>query len=174
MLRVTTAAFAVLLCSACGGGAAKAKPDGAAAAAKPDGKADPAPDDATAAEPASSEPPPAAAAADPLGARFQDPSWFRKEMFGDEATFVDFARSEANEAGLFKSHVIFELAAGTTTDKCVEMVTGKLEGAVELTVEDQPNDRKQLKGTTDRYDVTAMCGDAEGKMKAYIAYEWTR
>ncbi|MGH1340989.1 MAG: hypothetical protein ACRBN8_05530 [Nannocystales bacterium] len=168
MLRVTTAAFAVLLCTACDGGGAKAKPEGAAAA-----KPDPAPAAAKAEEPASSEPPPAADG-DPLGARFQDPPWFRKEMFGDQAKFVDFARSEANEAGLFKSHVIFELPEGTTTDKCVEMVTGKLEGAVELTVEDQPNDRKQLKGTTERYDVTAMCGDAEGKMKAYIAYEWTR
>lgn len=173
MLRVTTAAFAVLLCTACDGGAAKAKPEGGAAA-KPEAKADPAPTPATAEEPASSEPPPAAEDADPLGARFQDPSWFRKEMFGDKAKFVDFARSEANEAGLFKSHVIFELAEGTTTDTCVEMVTEKLEGAVKLTVEEQPNDRKQLNGTTDRYDVTAMCGDAEGKMKAYIAYEWTR
>lgn len=173
MLRVTTAAFAVLLCTACDGGAAKAKPD-AAAAAKPEAKPESAAADAKAAEPASSEPPPAAAAADPLGSRFQDPSWFRKEMFGSEATFVDFARSEANEAGLFKSHVIFELAEGTTTDKCAEMVTGKLEGAVELTAKDLPDDRKQLEGTTDRYDVTAVCGAAEGKMKAYIAYEWTR
>jgi len=172
MLRVTTAAFAVLLCTACDGGA-KAKPD-TAVATKAEAKGAPVPAVATAAEPASSEPPPAAAAADPLGARFQDPSWFRKDMFGSEATFVDFARSEANEAGLFKSHVIFALAEGTTTDKCVEMVTGKLEGAVELTAEDLPEDRKQLKGTTDRYDVTAMCGAADGKMKAYIAYEWTR
>lgn len=168
MLRVTTAAFAVLLCTACDGGADKAKPDGAAAA-KPEAKPD-----ATAVEPASSEPPPVAADADPLGARFQDPSWFSKTMFEDEATFVDFARSEANEAGLFKSHVIFELAEGTSTEQCVTMVTGKLKGAVELTVEEQPEDRKQLNGTTDRYDVTAMCGAAEGKMKAYIAYEWTR
>lgn len=171
MLRVTTAAFAVLLCTACDGGSTKAKPAGAAVA-KPDAKPDATPD-ATPEEPASSQPP-EAASADPLGARFQDPSWFRKEMFGDEATFVDFARSEANEAGLFKSHVIFELAEGTSTNECVTMVTGKLEGAVELTVEDQPEGRKQLKGTTERYDVTAMCGAAEGKMKAYIAYEWTR
>lgn len=172
MLRVTTAAFAVLLCTACDGGTAKAKPEGSATASKAEAKAEAKPE-AAAEEPASSQPPPVADA-DPLGARFKDPSWFRKEMFGDEATYVDFARSEANEAGLFKSHVIFELAKGTTTDKCVEMVTGKLKGTVELTVEDQPNDRKQLKGTTDRYDVTAMCGEAEGKMKVYIAYEWTR
>lgn len=170
MLRVTTAAFAVLLCTACDGGPAKARPDGAAAA-KPEAKPEAG---ATAAGPASSEPPPAAADADPLGARFKDPSWFSKTMFGDEATFVDFARSEANEAGLFKSHVIFELAEGTSTEKCATMVTGKLKDALELTVEDLADDRKQLKGTTDRYDVTAMCGAAEGKMKAYIAYEWTR
>lgn len=171
MLRVTTAAFALLLCTACDGGATKAKPGGAVAA-KPGAKPEAKPE-AKAEEPASSEPPPAAADADPLGARFQDPSWFGKKMFGDEATFVDFARSEANEAGLFKSHVIFELPEGTSTDKCAALITGKLEG-VELTAEDLPEGRKQLKGTTDRYDVTAMCGAAEGKMKAYIAYEWTR
>jgi hypothetical protein len=173
MLRVTTAAFAILLCTACDGGSAKAKPDGAQAAAKPETPPDAVAAEAAVEEPASSQPP-AVEDADPLGARFRDPSWFSKEMFGDQATFVDFARSEANEAGLFKSHVIFELAEGTTTDKCTTMITGRLEGVVELTAKDLPDDRKQLNGTTDRYDVTAVCGAAEGKMKAYIAFEWTR
>lgn len=177
MLRVTIAALAVLFCTACDGGKAPAKTQGQAEAAKPKAEA-PAADEVEAPEPAASEPaaadPSAVAAADPLGQRFRDPLWFRETLFGDKGTKVDFARSEANEAGLFKSHLIFELADGTSVDDCVTMVTDKLKSDVELKREDKPDDRAQLTGSTERYDVTAMCGEAKGKMRAYVAYEWTR
>lgn len=174
MLRLKTAALAVLLCVACDGG--KAQPD--AAAAKPKAAAEAkAPADANVAEPAASEPAvsePTPAEADPLGQRFRDPPWFRDTMLGDKGKKVDFARSEANEAGLFKSHLIFEMSDGTTVDDCVAAVTEGLKDAVELAREDQPNDRTQLTGSTERYDVTAVCGEGKGKMRAYVAYEWTR
>ncbi|MCR9159358.1 MAG: hypothetical protein ACE37F_08425 [Nannocystaceae bacterium] len=176
MLRLKTAALAVLLCAACDGG--KAQPDAAAAksasaeAQKPAEAKAAEPADAESAEPAASEP--SAAEADPLGQRFRDPAWFRGTMLGDKGTKVDFARSEANEAGLFKSHLIFEMAEGTTVDDCVSAVTDALKDAVELSREDQPNDRAQLTGSTDRYEVTAVCGEGKGKMRAYVAYEWTR
>lgn len=177
MPRVTFAALAVLLCAACDGGAAKSTPAAKeAAAAKPDAKAaEVAP--AETPEPAVSEPAVTeapAAAADPLGQRFRDPPWFNNTMFGDKGNRVDFARSEANEAGLFKSHIIFELADGTTVDDCASMITEKLKSAVELSREDQPSDRIQLTGSAERYDVTAVCGEGKGKMRAYVAYEWTR
>lgn len=172
MLRSTTVALAVLLCTACDGG--KAKPEAAAAGAKPEAKtAEPeesAPNEPAVSEPAVSEP----SAEDPLGQRFRDPAWFNNAMFGDKGKRVDFARSEANEAGLFKSHLVFELSDGTTVDDCVSMITSKLEGTVELSREDQPNDRAQLTGSGGRYDVTAVCGEGKGKMRAYVAYEWTR
>lgn len=175
MLRVTSAALAVLLCTACDGGSSSAKSETAAAAAKPDAKAESKADEPASSEPASSEPPPpTAAAADPLGQRFRDPPWFRENMFGDEGTKVGFARSEANEAGLFKSHLIFELPEGTDLQKCSSMVQEKLAKFTTLTPEEQPNDRMQLKGSTERYEVTAVCGEAKGKMRAYVAYEWTR
>jgi hypothetical protein len=176
MLRLKTAALAVLLCAACDGG--KAQPDAAAAkpqAAEATAKAPAA--DAKAAEPAAVEPAasePTPAEADPLGQRFRDPPWFRGTMLGDKGTKVDFARSEANEAGLFKSHLIFEMSEGTTVDDCVAAVTDALKDAVEVAREDQPNDRAQLTGSTERYDVTAVCGEGKGKMRAYVAYEWTR
>lgn len=177
MLRVTSAALAVLLCSACDGGSSSGKADAAAAAKKaPEAKAeDKSAEAAPADEPVASEPPPPSAAElDPLGQRFRDPPWFRPNMFGDKGTKVDFARSEANDAGLFKSHMIFELSEGLTKDDCSKMVTEKLASAVTLTAEEKPNDRIQLGGSTDRYDVTAMCGEADGKMRAYVSYEWTR
>ncbi len=176
-LRVTTAALAVLLCTACDGKNAEAPPASANAAegkaAAEDEAAETKAAEPTASEPASSEAPPAADA-DPLGARFQDPPWFRRTLFGDQGKDVDFARSEANEAGLFKSHIVFEMADGVTLDDCVSLTTEKLKSAVELTPQDTPDGRVQLTGTADRYGVTAMCGEAEGKMRAYVAYEWTR
>lgn len=173
MLRLKTAALAVLLCAACDGG--KAQPD--AAPTKPQAAEAKASADANAAEPVASEPAvsePTPAEADPLGQRFRDPPWFRGTMLGDKGTKVDFARSEANEAGLFKSHLIFEMNEGTSVEDCVTVISEALEGAVELAREDQPNDRAQLTGSTDRYDVTAVCGEGKGKMRAYVAYEWTR
>ncbi len=174
-LRVIPAALAVLLCTACDGKKTEAQPDTAKAAeakadAKAEGEAKTA--EVKSEEPASSEPPPAAG--DALGARFQDPPWFRKTLFGDKGKDVDFARSEANEAGLFKSHIVFEMAEGVTLDECVTLTTDKLKATVEMTREDKPDGRVQLTGSTDRYDVTAMCGEAKGKMRAYVAYEWTR
>jgi len=172
MPRVTLAALAVLLCTACDGGA-KPKP-AANEAAKPEAKApeaEPATAEPAVSEPAATETPDAA---DPLGQRFRDPPWFNNTMFGDKGNRVDFARSEANEAGLFKSHIIFELADGTTAEDCASTITEKLKDIVELSREDQPDDRIQLKGSSERYDVTAVCGEGKGKMRAYVAYEWTR
>jgi len=174
MSRLTTAALAVLLCSACDDGSAKAKPEDAATPAEADAAEPAEVTDAPASEePASSEPL-SAAEADPLGRRFADPPWFRETMFGSAGKKVDFARSEANEAGLFKSHVIFELEEGTTKDQCVTMVVEKLAPTLELEQEDNGQGRVTLTGSTERYDVTAMCGEAKGKMRAYVGYEWTR
>ena len=188
MHRVTLAALVVLLCPACDGGS-KPKPAAReAAAAKPETKApeskvaepataEPATAEPATAEPAASEPvtAEAVAAADPLGQRFRDPPWFNNNMFGDKGNRVDFARSEANEAGLFKSHIIFELADGTTVEDCATTVTEKLKDAVQLGRKDQPSaDRIQLEGSAERYDVTVVCGEGKGKMRAYVSYEWTR
>jgi len=181
MLRTTAALALLFVTTACDGGSPKAKPD--AAAVKPADAQAKAPADAKAAEPAadasepvsSEPPPPTAAEADPLGQRFRDPAWFTDHMFGDKGKKVSFARSEANEAGLFQSHVIFELEEGISAEDCASTLTEQLKSVVELKrTEGQPDDRLQLEGSAERYDVTIVCGEAKGTMRAYVAYEWTR
>ena len=58
------------------------------------------------------------------------------------------------------------------------MISERLKDIAPLSPEEQsagqPEDRIQLAGSTDRYDVTAVCGEGKGKMRAYVAYEWTR
>ncbi len=171
MTRWILAAATLGLLTACDGGAAK--PDGAAPAEP--AKAAPAPAKPASAEPAvsdapSSEPP----AAKDLGAARIDPPWFKTTMLGEGANMVDTARSEADDAGRFKSHIVFELAEGTSLEACAKQITDAIGSAVEMSQEKQPDGRLKLTGSTDTYAVTSMCGEAKGTMRAYVAYEWTQ
>lgn len=108
-----------------------------------------------------------------LGQRFRDPPWFRKTML-EGATALSTARSEADEQGLFKSHILFEMPEGTTAQQCVEQVIAKVSSTVSnLERSEQPDGRLKVEGSTDRYSVVAMCGEAGGKTRAYVGYEWT-
>jgi pyruvate/2-oxoglutarate dehydrogenase complex dihydrolipoamide acyltransferase (E2) component len=116
----------------------------------------------------------AADAADPLGKRFVDPDWFRKEML-EGAKAMDVSRSERNEQGLFSSQILFELPAGTTSEQCADQLEAKVKGDVpNLTREPDAKapGRLKLSGETQRYRVTMMCGEAKGVMRAYVGYEW--
>lgn len=108
-----------------------------------------------------------------LGQRFRDPPWFRKTML-EGAKAVDTARSETDEAGRFKSHILFELPAGSTVEQCADQVTEKIKGDVpNLERSEQGDGRLRIEGSTDRYKVVVMCGEAKGVTKAYVGYEWT-
>lgn len=124
--------------------------------------------------PADAKAPPAAPP-DPkaLGAHQADPSWFRKTIFGDEGKVLDTKRSEADDQGRFSSLIRFEL-----TEKTVEACADHLEGLVKKDVPNierktQPDGRVQLSGSTDKYKLTFLCGDAKGKTIAYVSYQWT-
>lgn len=120
-------------------------------------------------------PKPAGNAADPLGERFVDPLWFRKEMLGPDAKAMDVSRSGSNEQGLFSSQILFELPAGTTPEQCADKLEAKVKPDVTNLVraaDDKAPGRLKLTGDTDRYRVTMMCGEAKGVMRAYVGYEW--
>jgi hypothetical protein len=113
--------------------------------------------------------------ADPLGKRFLDPSWFRKELFPD-ATAAKVSRSQRNEKGLFSSQILFDLKAGTTADQCAKTLmdaVGKDVANLKQAEDAKTPGRLTLSGTTDRYRVTMMCGDAKGTMRAFVSFEWT-
>ena len=108
-----------------------------------------------------------------LAQRFRDPPWYRKTLFPD-ATVTSTARSEANEQGLFQSHIVFELKQGTTMEQCAEHLEKSVgETVPNLSREQQPDGRLKIAGSTDRYNVTLLCGEAKGTMRAYVAFEWT-
>jgi hypothetical protein len=114
-------------------------------------------------------------AADPLGKRFIDPPWFRKELFPD-ATSAKVHRSQRNEQGLFSSQILFDLPAGTTEAQCAKTVkdaVGKEVADLKETPDAKQAGRLQITGNTDRYKVLIMCGDAKGTMRAYVSFEWT-
>jgi len=114
--------------------------------------------------------------ADPLGKRFIDPTWFRKELFAN-ATSTKVSRSQRNEQGLFSSQILFDLPAGTTAEQCAQTLMDQVGKEVSnLAKSDDPKSpgRLQIRGSTDRYNVTMMCGDAKGTMRAYVSFEWTK
>lgn len=106
-----------------------------------------------------------------LGERFKDPAWFRKDAFPD-AKVIKFGRTEASAEGLFASQILFEFE-GADVDACAEKVRGHVEPHVPGLQPDKGADgRITLKGHTDRYEVTLVCGAVEGKTKAYVGYRW--
>ncbi|MEZ4380567.1 MAG: hypothetical protein R3A79_04435 [Nannocystaceae bacterium] len=105
-------------------------------------------------------------------ASIRDPSWFRTTIFSG-ATIVKEGRSPADENGLFASQITMQLADGTTREACVEHLKETVGADVpDLAIEDQ-GDRTALSGSAEHYTVTLLCGEAKGKMTAYISYRWT-
>ncbi|MCA9704933.1 MAG: hypothetical protein KDK70_03675, partial [Myxococcales bacterium] len=136
----------------------------------PEGEAPPA---EPAAPPEPAAPSDATPAPDALGAHLADPLWFRKTMFGDKGKVLDTKRSTADEQGRFSSLLRFELA-DTTVEQCAEQIQGLVGSEItSLQREAKPNGRVQLKGNTERYEATFVCGSAEGKTIAYVSYSWT-
>jgi hypothetical protein len=124
-----------------------------------------------AAEPAAQ---PAADAADPLGSRFVDPTWFRRDML-DGAKAMQVNRSERTAEGLFSSQILFEMPAGTTAESCADALEKKVGTEVTNLVrspDEKAPGRIKIVGDTSRYRVTLLCGEAKGVMRAYVSFEW--
>jgi hypothetical protein len=108
-----------------------------------------------------------------LGAHLVDPRWFRKTMFGDTAKVLDTKRSQADDQGRFSSLIRFEIPE-MTLEGCADHLQALVKDDVpEVTRETKPDGRVQLSGSTDRYKLTFICGEAQGKTIAYVSYQWT-
>ncbi|MBX7079313.1 MAG: hypothetical protein K1X88_09025 [Nannocystaceae bacterium] len=128
----------------------------------------------TGAEPTEAKAEAKAEASADLGQRFLDPAWFRKDML-EGAKATDVSRSERNEKGLFSSQILFDLAAGTTAEQCADQLQEKVGKDVTNLVrapDEKLPGRLKLTGSTQRYRVTMMCGEAKGVMRAYVSFEW--
>jgi len=108
-----------------------------------------------------------------LGAHLVDPRWFRKTMFGDTAKVLDTKRSQADEQGRFSSLIRFEVP-DMTPEGCADHLQALVKDDVpEVKRETNPDGRVQLSGNTDRYKLTFICGQTQGKTIAYVSYQWT-
>jgi hypothetical protein len=155
---------------------AEAKPAAPAPSAEPAAAAEPATPAPTKQLSAESASAPAAPVdpADPLGRRFADPAWFRRDML-EGAKAMDVSRSERTPAGLFSSQILLELPAGTTAEQCAEQLEKKVGSEVTnlvRTPDEKAPGRIKISGETSRYRVTLMCGEAKGVMRAYVSFEW--
>ena len=106
------------------------------------------------------------------GERFLDPPWFRETLF-ENATNKDFKRSELDENGLFSSQFLFDLPESETVDTCVKTLQDKTAKYLPDLERTDKDGRVTLRGKTDRYETTFMCGEAKGVMKAYVSFRWT-
>lgn len=108
-----------------------------------------------------------------LGAHLVDPRWFRKTMFGEQGKVLDTKRSQADAEGRFSSLIRFEIA-DMKPEGCADHLQGLVKDEIpEVTREAKPDGRIQLSGNTDRYKITFICGESEGKTIAYVSYQWT-
>jgi len=102
----------------------------------------------------------------------RDPAWFRATLFAD-AELLKQGRAPAEEDGLFASQITVALAEGTTLDACVDHLMEAVGAEVSgLEIEDQ-GDRRSITGATAHYSVLLLCGEAKGRMTAYLSYRWT-
>jgi hypothetical protein len=156
-----------------------------AAPAAPDARADggPSPSEIAAAEASQAKPdaaatqgPVASLQGDPgkaLGGHLVDPRWFRKTMFGDGAKVLDTKRSQADDQGRFSSLIRFEIS-DKTPEACADHLQALVKDDVpEVERKTTPEGRVQLSGSTDRYKITFVCGENEGKTIAFVSYQWT-
>lgn len=104
--------------------------------------------------------------------KLRDPSWFKPTMFAD-AKVLSQGRAAADENGLFSSQITLQLSEGTNIDACVVHLIDAVRADVpELKFEDK-GDRHSITGSTSTYSVVLLCGEAKGRMTAYISYTWT-
>lgn len=103
-----------------------------------------------------------------------DPKWFRVDLFPG-AALVSSGRTARDEAGLFATQMLLALPDGTTREGCVSTLTQALSGVVpQLDLQHGKDGRVTLTGSNDDYAVTLLCGEAKGKLNAYISYRWSR
>lgn len=101
-----------------------------------------------------------------------DPPWFKPELFPG-ATITSSGRTQKDEQGLFSTQMLLALPAGTTRDACVDTLKAAVATAVPtLDTQSGKDDRVTLTGSNANYHVTMLCGEAKGKMSAYISYRW--
>ena len=105
---------------------------------------------------------------------YRDPAWFNAGIFPG-AKVVKRSRSQRDDAGFYTSQFLFELAAGTTEEQCVQRLKEISESVVADLKVTKEAGRSKLVGKTDNYSVTHVCGATpEGAMRSLVSFRWTK
>lgn len=102
-----------------------------------------------------------------------DPPWFSPAIF-PKATVTKKGRSPADDQGRFTSQILFQLPDGATIADCTDPLARAVEGVVANLAREEKDGRVTLRGETVDYDVIFICGEAKGKMTAFVSYRWLK
>ncbi|RMG96282.1 MAG: hypothetical protein D6705_11600 [Deltaproteobacteria bacterium] len=107
----------------------------------------------------------------------RDPPWFHPNIYPG-ATVKKTGRSEADAQGRFASQILLELPAEANVDTCVSFAEKAIKPHVpSLAKTDDAQagpGRVTLRGSTEHYEATVVCGEAKGTVRAFLSYRWTK
>jgi hypothetical protein len=176
--------------TACDGGAKSepSKQEPVAEAAAKDGESKAAEAKAEVAKAAEAAPTDAApegpsSSADPNAideSRFPTPAWFKPDVL-PLSQVKSQGRSAPDASGFFASNMVLVTQVDLTPQKCIEALKHQIGAAItdwkEPVVTD---DRVTVRGVTERYDATLVCGKVKNKdsgemqTTASVNYRWTK
>ncbi len=105
---------------------------------------------------------------------YRDPAWFNAGIFPDSKV-IKRSRSQRDDSGFYTSQYLFELAAGTTEEQCVQRLKEISEGVVNDLKVNKEATRSKLTGSAESYTITHVCGATpEGTMRSLVSFRWTR
>ncbi len=102
-----------------------------------------------------------------------DPAWFRLDLFPG-ATMTSSGRTQKDDQGLYSTQMLLSLPEGTTREQCVDAIHKAVSPSVPNLEQKDKDGRINLTGGNADYQVTLLCGEAKGKMSAYLSYRWLR
>lgn len=102
-----------------------------------------------------------------------DPPWFSPAIF-PKGTVTKKGRSPADDQGRFTAQIVFQLPDGATIADCTDPLARAVEGHVTAIDREEKDGRVTLRGPAGDYEVLFICGEAKGKMTAFVSYRWTK
>lgn len=100
------------------------------------------------------------------------PPWFSPDAFEHTAIVRQDLSGAAVPSGETSAMIVLELPAGTTPEQCIENFRKKLAETVSEppTQAVMPQGHLSLRGKTDAYAYTVVCGLANGKPTMFLSY----
>jgi len=97
-----------------------------------------------------------------------DPGWFRADLF-EGATVIRQGHTRPDDEGQVAAQITLQLAEGATREECVAALQAAVIGDFTPEMEEK-EDRVYLRGSTDLYTATLLCGEAKGRMTAFLSW----